>query len=444
VNRLVIGWQALRASFWWVPALVVVASMAGAALLVEVDAWNPSELSAWSPRLFGAGAEGSRAMLSAIATSMVTVAGVVFSITIVALSLASSQYSPRVLHNFMRDRPTQWVLGVFLGIFSYCLMVLRTIRGSDEIAFIPALAVLGGMAYAFAGIALLIYFIHHVAQSIQASSILERIARDTLASIDHLFPEEIGHGAAEPGEVLVLPSTWTPVQATSSGYVVSVDGQRLMDWAVNSGRVLRLCPAVGDFVAEGSVLMEAGGAGVLDEQQQRHLHAAVLLGRQRTVEQDAAFGLQQLVDVAVKALSPGINDPTTACMCIDQLGALLARLAARRLPQSQRVHAGELRVIAPAPDLASLLALVFRPVLHHSRGDMQVLGRVVVALGTIGERLHGERRREVLEAPLAELRQELNAVRPRARAAAQLRVLRSLDQGRAPVTTRPGIAETPP
>lgn len=419
-------WQALRASFWLVPALVVLASMLAAVLLVEVDAWKPSELAAWSPRLFGASADGSRSMLSAIATSMVTVAGVVFSITIVALSLASSQYSPRVLRNFMRDRPTQWVLGVFVGIFAYCLVVLRTIRSSDEVAFIPSLAVLAGMAYAFAGIALLIFFIHHVARSIQASSIVQRIAHDTSAAIDHLFPEEIGVGAARANGIAPLPAAWTAVDALSSGYVVSVDGERLMDFAVGSGRVVRLRPAVGDFVAQGSVLLEASGSVDLDAKRQRQLHDTVVLGHQRTVEQDAAFGLQQLVDVAVKALSPGINDPTTACMCVDQLGALLARLAARRLPQAERVQDGVLRVIAPSPDLAHLLALTLRPVLHHSRGDMQVLDRVVVALGTIGDRLPDARQRMALNAMLGETRRELKAVRPPGRAAAALRQLRTL------------------
>ena len=222
-------WSKLRASFWFTPTLIVLASMVAAMVLVEVDSWQSAELAQWSPRLFGAGADGSRAMLSAIATSMVTVAGVVFSITIVTLSLTSTQYSPRVLRNFMRDAPTQVVLGVFVGVFAYCLVVLRTIRGGDEGAFIPSLSVLAGMGYAFVGIAVLIFFIHHVARSIQASAILARIAADTAAAIDQLFPQELAGAPPEADGDRTLPGCWQEVRAQRSGYVVTVDSEGLLD-----------------------------------------------------------------------------------------------------------------------------------------------------------------------------------------------------------------------
>jgi uncharacterized membrane protein len=420
MNRLTIGWQALRASFWFVPGLVVLASMAAAVILIEFNGWKTQELSDWSPRLFGAGADGSRAMLSAIATSMITVAGVVFSITIVALSLTATQYSPRVLRNFMRDRPTQYVLGVFLGIFAYCLIVLRTIRADDDSPFIPSLAVLGGMIYAFMGIALLIFFIHHVAQSMQAGSILQRISDDTVAAIDHLFPDELGKPASEECGTQPVPAHWTAVQAGASGYVISIDNDGLMRIARETGRVLRLSSRVGAFVAAGSVFVEASGTEALDDACQGELRRMVVTGPQRTTEQDAAFGLQQLVDVALKALSPGINDPTTACMCVDRLGDMLARLASRRLPEPQRVADGKLRVIAPAPDFGELLTMSLRPVLHHSRGDLQVLARVTVALDTVQARTRDARRRSDLRAVVQELQRELLAVRPNERATAEL------------------------
>jgi uncharacterized membrane protein len=155
-------WTDLRSSFWFVPAVIVGAAVALALVLIETDRMLLQDVSDSWPRLFGAGAAGSRGMLSTIAGSMITVAGVVFSITIVSLSLASSQYSSRVLRNFMRDRTNQTVLGVFVGIFAYCLVVLRTIRGGDEGAFVPALAVLVAVALAFVGIAFLIVFIDHI------------------------------------------------------------------------------------------------------------------------------------------------------------------------------------------------------------------------------------------------------------------------------------------
>ena len=156
MNRLRSLWLDLLGSLWFVPGLMVIAGVAVALLLIELDPMVGRQLADDWPRLFGAGAEGARGMLSAIATSMITVAGVVFSVTIVALSLTASQYSPRVLRNFMSDRPTQVVLGAFVAVFAYCLVVLRTIRGGDEGAFVPSLAVLGGVLMAFVGIGLLI------------------------------------------------------------------------------------------------------------------------------------------------------------------------------------------------------------------------------------------------------------------------------------------------
>ncbi|MGV3570633.1 MAG: DUF2254 domain-containing protein [Ramlibacter sp.] len=410
-------WSGLRASFWFTPALIVLASMVAAVSLVEVDAWQSADLADWSPRLFGAGADGSRAMLSAIATSMITVAGVVFSITIVALSLTSTQYSPRVLRNFMSDGPTQVVLGVFLGIFTYCMVVLRTIRGGDEGVFIPSLAVLGGMAYAFLGIAVLIFFIHHVARSIQASSILLRIAEETAAAIDHLFPQELGAPRADRAGPVTLPARWQPVGAGDSGYVLSVDDDTLLAIARETGRVLRIALPVGAFVAEGRPVAAVAGPGPLDDRLARRVRACVAVGSQRTVEQDAGFGLQQLVDVALRALSPGVNDPTTACMCIDRLGALLARLARRDMPDPLRFDDGGLRVIAPAPEFGRLVGDALDPLLQHSRGDVQVLGSLLDAIETVAASTEAPQRRGTLLRRLRAVRWEAGQVRPRARVA---------------------------
>lgn len=421
-------WNKLRASFWFTPALIVIGSMAMAVALVEVDAWQSVELARWSPRLFGAGADGSRAMLSAIATSMVTVAGVVFSITIVSLSLTSTQYSPRVLRNFMRDAPTQVVLGVFVGIFAYCLVVLRTIRGGDEGAFIPSLSVLAGMGYAFVGIAVLIYFIHHVARSIQASSILARIAEETAAAIDHLFPEQLASSPAEQGGPVIVPEEWQEVRAARSGYLGSVDAAALLALSRECGRVLRVEHPVGAFVAEGAVVVAAAGRDPLGRHEAERLSACVVLGSQRTVEQDAAFGLQQLVDVALRALSPGINDPTTACMCIDRLGALLGRLGRRSMPSPERFEHGQLRVIAPAPDFGRLLADAFDPVVRHSRGDLQVLRSVLDALATVIDSVDAPARRHALKGRLAVVGTGAARARPRAAAAEVRRRIRELNQ----------------
>ncbi len=202
----------IRSSLWFVPTLNVVSMAALAIGLIEIAQQIDQTLRDRWPRLFAAEAEGSRAMLSAIAGSMITVAGVVFSITIVALTLASSQYTSRILRNFMRDRANQVVLGVFVGIYTYCLLVLRTISSGSNGAFIPSLAVSGGVVLALVGIRFFVFFIHHIAASIQASEIIDAITRDTLMVIDRLFPEELGDevddDAGQPDH-LSTETTWS-------------------------------------------------------------------------------------------------------------------------------------------------------------------------------------------------------------------------------------------
>ncbi|CDS51621.1 hypothetical protein [Polaromonas sp. CG9_12] len=429
MNRLHSFWIDLRASLWFVPSLIVLGSMLAAVLMTETEGRVGTELVKRWPRLLGASADASRAILAAIATSMVTVAGVVFSITIVALSLTSTQYSPRVLRNFMRDRPTQVVLGVFMGIFAYCLIVLRTVRGAEDGDFIPSLAVLAGMVYALAGVALLIYFIHHVAQSIQAASILERIAHDTAGAIEKLFPQDIGQPAAHhPALAPVLPRDWTAVRADQDGYVTGIDSDSVLQFALDHGRIVRLAVATGAFVVTGSPVVELSGTDAPAEDDAQRLRGWVSLAPQRAVEQDAAFGLQQLVDVALKALSPGINDPTTACMCIDRLGALLARLASRRIPDPHRMAQGRLRVIAPAPDFAAIVKLALDPVVAHSRGDLQVLGRMLDAIGFVAKASADPQRHASLAHATRNIYRELCRVEPLIRSAPARRRARLLER----------------
>lgn len=377
----------MRSSFWFVPALMVVDAVVLAILLITLDMNVDLHLAARWPLLFGAGAAGARGLLTTVAGSMITVAGLVFSITLVALSLTSSQYSSRVIRTFMRDRVNQWVLGVFLGIFAYCLVVLRTIRGGDEEAFVPALAVWAGLMLAFAGIAVLIHFIHHIATSIQASSIVAMAAQETLAAVDHLFPEALG---VDDDEAIDddLASTlaglsWSAVPAGKTGYIESFDADALLDLARNLKTLLRMEHGVGEFVVAGTPLVSRLDPGEPDDATTARLNAVYVISRQRTVEQDVAFGLRQLVDIAMKALSPGINDTTTAVMCVDYLAAILTRLAARRIATPHWLDQGALRVIARGPSFESLLGEAFDQIRQNAEGNVAVLLRLLGALHTI-------------------------------------------------------------
>lgn len=390
----------LRSSLWFVPALVVAGACVLAVGLIEVDSRLNRELLTSFPRLFGAGAEGSRGMLASIAGSMITVAGVTFSITIVALSLASSQYTSRILRNFMRDRANQTVLGVFVGIFTYCLIVLRTIRGGDENLFVPSLAVLVGVMLAIVGIGFLIFFIHHIAASIQASNIIASAAAETIKAVDKLFPHELGE--ADGGEdeecetkVVLAETRRRLVPSLKTGYVQSLDEAALVRLAREYETTLRMEHGVGDFVVEGSPLASAYLAAEADEGFINRLNGIYQISRYRTVERDAAFGIRQIVDIALKALSPGVNDTTTAVTCVDYLSAINARLANRRIAMPLRFDEDDkdaLRVVAKGPTFESLLTESFDQIRRSAEGNVAVIVRMLQALETIAGRTTTETR----------------------------------------------------
>ncbi len=393
ISKLHYWWQETRTSFWFVPAVIVLGAVGLAIGLIALEAGIGVHLDERWPLLFGAGAASSRGLLSAVASSMITVAGVVFSITIVALSLTSSQYTSRVLRNFMRDRMNQVVLGVFLGVFAYCLVVLRTIRSGDEGAFVPSLAVLGGLVLAFVGTAFLIYFIHYIAMSIQASSIVALAADETIAAVDQLFPKAVsddadgdtdGDGGADADAAAVpREQIWSVVAARKTGYIVSVDGDSLRSLAQKHRRVVRMERGIGEFVVEGTPLASMAGGDGADDEEAAELNAVYVISRQRTVQQDVGFGIRQIVDIALKGLSPGINDTTTAEMCVDYLGAILARLAAREIAPPRRGNEEDSHVIAQGPCFESLLAEAFDQIRQNAEGNVSVLIRMLQSLEVV-------------------------------------------------------------
>ncbi|HEX6321038.1 MAG TPA: DUF2254 domain-containing protein [Burkholderiales bacterium] len=397
MSRLRALWWRIRAGLWFVPTVLVGAATLLAAALVEASAAWDLELQERMPRLFGVGAEGARGLLTAIATSMLTVAATVFSITLAVLSLAASQYSPRVLRSFMADRPTQVVLGVFVAVFAYCLVVLRTIRAGDE-PFVPSLAVLGGIVLAFAAIGLLVYFIHHLATSIEASTILARVTRGTREAVEALFPDELGEEAGEPAEDADAQAigAWSTVPARETGYIVSLDSAALLSFARKRGRVVKMALAIGDFALEGQPLAHLEGSEAVDEEACAGLNGCYSFDRQRSIEQDAAFGVQQVVDLGLKALSPGINDQSTALLCIDRLSEVLVRVARRRIENPWRRDDTALRVIAVGPTFAGLLRLAFADLCDAGAGKPAVLERMLAALERIAAATGNPRRRSLL------------------------------------------------
>lgn len=393
-------WNKLRSSFWFLPVWIVAFSIALAVGLIEADSAGRGDWMADWPRLFGVGAEGARGMLATIAGSMMTVVGVSFSMTLVTLALASSQYTSRILRNFMSDHATQAVLGIFTGIFTYCLIVLRTIRGGDGSEFVPSMAVTFSVVLAIGGIGTLIFFIHHIASSIQASSIIASVTKETLIAVDRLFPEKPGREPADddadPSPLSLPMRNWQAVTTSRHGYLQSVDDAALMRLARKHRTIVRMDRGIGEFVVPNTPLASLALESPPDQEIISDLNASYGINRYRTVEQDCAFGIRQLVDMALRALSPGINDSTTAVMCVDYLTTILARLASREIPSSRRYQDGELRVVVMGPTFASLVAASFDEIRGSSDGNLAIMLRMLEALHTIGSMTKDMSRKRIL------------------------------------------------
>ena len=372
--RLRAWWQAIRTGFWAIPsACVLVAILLGLAL-VRVDHALGDDL-----RLgFDAGPEGAREVLSAISTSMITFTGLVFSITIVVLQLTSSQFSPRVLRTFLRDRLTQFALGTFVATFVYSVTVLRTVTGGDD-AFVPAASTTVGLALLLLSVGMFVAYIHHIATSIQVSSIMTAIGAETRETLERRYPTGTDEQAPPVPAPAGAPTTVIP--APRMGVVTQIEVRRLVALAGAADVVLRTRLRPGDFVPEGAPLVEVLGTGAVDPSA---VVAAITVAKDRTMQQDVAFGFRQLVDIAEKALSPGINDPTTAVQALDQLHDLLRRLATRPLLEGHYPDDdGSVRLVTPPETFAGYLDLALAEIDQYGADVEQVQRRIDALLSDV-------------------------------------------------------------
>ena len=337
------------------------------------------------------GAEGASLLLGTVAGSMIAIAGTVFSMTLVALSLASSQLGPRLLRNFMRDTANQVVLGTFVATFLYCLLVLRTIRRADEAAFVPHLSVNIGVLLAMVSIGVLIYFIHHVSISIQADEVVARVGRELEDGIGRLFPGQLGKPGSEASKASSeseLPSAFErearPVGALEDGYLQLIDADTLMALASEKDLLLRLERRPGHYLVKGQALLMVWPGERVTEALVGQLNDAFVLGNQRTATQDVEFSFRQLVEIAVRALSPGINDPFTAIACVDRMGSALSRLAQREMPSPLRLDPeGRLRLVAHGSTFAGIVDTAFNQIRQNARSNPAVAIRMLDAIAQI-------------------------------------------------------------
>lgn len=378
-TRLMSVWQQLRTSFWFLPSAMVAAAIVLSIAVVEIDSVLPYEVVEKLAWLYTFGPAGARAVLTTIAGSMITVAGLTFSITMLTLQLASSQFGPRLLRNFMRDRGNQVVLGTFIGTFIYCLLVMRTVRGTEESSFVPHIAVGVGVALALASIAVLIYFIHHVASSIRLETLLPQLAAESRASIDRLYPDSATPGPTPPDDRQVRDPL--PLPAERGGYLQRVDTDALVACAAANDLMVTVLCRPGTFVTDSTALAEAGPSERLSDDALARLRAAFVVGQERTPEQDVEFSIRRIVEIAQRALSPGVNDPTTALYCIDRLGEVLGVLASRPMPSAFRFDDdGRLRVVLDPVAVGPVVRSAFAAIARYGMSDVDVVDQLLASL----------------------------------------------------------------
>lgn len=394
-------WENFRSSFWFVPTLLMVGAAVAAWLMIQIDSQIEDRFAATWYRI-ELSPPAARSILSSIVGAIVTSTGVVFSITIVALAQASSQFGSRLIRTYRNRRSTHFTLGTFVGTSLYCILVLVSIRENGEQQFVPTVAVTAGIVMAVVCLAALIYYIHDTSNAIQAPNVIQSSADDLHAAIERLFPNKLGQDRSEDesrevaasrielDDALSLPC----IHCNRRGYVQAIKNETVMELAVEHDLVVVLQIRPGDFsqserdlarvyASDSNALAEAESKL---EQLTRQLQNCLIIGTNRTPTQDVRYAFNELVEIAVRALSPGINDPFTAVTCVDQIDAALREIRRRKIPSTHRVDdKGKLRAIAQSVTLTECIEGSLKVIVHYAKDNPMVLARIEEALARLAD-----------------------------------------------------------
>jgi uncharacterized membrane protein len=397
----------LKDSLWYRPGLMTAAAVILSLVTLQLDNWLFSTRDVQLPWLFEGGSEGARGVLTAIASTMITVATTAFSVTLVALQLGSSQFSPRILRSFTGDVGNQMVLGIFIATFAYSLSVLRAVRSEREDfeAFVPTISVTVSLVLAFVSVGSLIYFFHHATRTIQASVVIDRTLTDTRGLI-----EKQDTWLGEPGrrrlqEPLELPASFRilgTVASPRAGYLQDFNRGELAKLAATHAVVIRLQPRIGDYLNTGTPLVtiwQEAGAIPSDNEREKPLSEAIQgcfeIGMERTLERDSLFGMQQLTDIALLALSPGTNDPTTALSVIDSVGTAVIEAASVSGAEMVCTEDGAIRLAYPVPNFGDYLHIPFDQIRYYGSSDPHVVTHVLRTLEVVAREVGPDHAPEV-------------------------------------------------
>ncbi len=399
--RLFKLWDQLRSSYWFLPSLLVIGAVLLAFGLVSADLHYQFQKGSGPTWMFLGQSESARSILSTIATAMITIVSLTFSMTIVVLTLASSQFGPRLLYNFMRDRSNQVALGVFVACFVYCLLVLRTVQASAQDAFVPHLGTTGAMVLAVLSIGILIHFIHHIAESIQANTVIANVRHELESIVDRVLPASEPDSGTDEAEWQrlqdLLGSGAAPISTEARGIVQAVNHDSLVSWAKAHDIIIRLRHKPGDFVIRGNIVCDVFPRDRVPRDDIAPVHEAMSFGHHRTLVQDIEFAFQQLVEIAVRALSPGINDPFTAISCVEELASGLALVSERSAqPRILRDDDGVPRVLVKPVDFEGVSDITFNQIRQNGAAHPAVMIRMLEAIIALAPTVNDSHARTVL------------------------------------------------
>lgn len=382
------SWQDLRTSLWFWPAVAAVVGFCVAAVLGNIHPAQGSWVARWA---WPGDRESATAFLQVIAGSVITVTSLTFTLVVVALQLASQQFSPRLLREFARDLATQAVLGILVSTFVVCVTVLRSIDGNQPL---PTLALTLAFVMALMSIMALLGFLGHIARLVRVDTMMAAVHRETREAMEREYPP-YGDERHQPDLPMGPDEAQLVVCANKSGFVQHVDVERLVQAADDADGVVDIGIRPGDHVVIGTPLADVAAPEHARDALAQAVHDCVQLGYERTLKQDVALGLRQLTDIAVKALSPGINDPTTAGHAIGHVADLLVRLLGCRLGPVMHCGAGgSPRVRSPDRDVRYYLDLVIAPIRRYGAREPTVMVALLRMLRDVGVDARDDKQRE--------------------------------------------------
>jgi uncharacterized membrane protein len=378
----------LNASFWFLPGLMMLAAIVLSFAMLWLDHALQDAAIDVSNWLYGASPQGARQLLTTIASSTITVTSLVFSMTLVALTLASQQLGPRLLENFMRNKANQLVIGYFVATFVYSLLVLRAVRDVAGSQFVPLCATATAIGLSIISSGVLIAFIHHVAKSIQADAVVA----DVSEHLDELIARQFAE--TDDRELAKLDGAWpddfyeraTPICASESGYIQTLDIPALKNLAIERNMILRLERRPGHFVVEGSPIAYflAGTDG--SREISKEINRGFVIGPKRTAAQDIEYEIRVIAEIAIRALSPGINDSYTAVTCVDRLTAVLASVMNRRFPPADfGDDRGRIVLRTVPPDFKGMLDAAFNDIRQSAQNNTAVTIRLLESLTVLAK-----------------------------------------------------------